>query len=116
MNVYIDLLIRALFAKPWPEDLVPPMSLPVGQPGLTDAKILSLGIHWAKVVDASHPGTSFAKRAGLEPVSDEAEDPEDSQVVDLGSLRELKQSGSDAPDPKALVELKRGDAVSWSRR
>ena len=85
MNVYIDPLIRALFAKPWPEDLVPPVSLPGGQPGLTDAKILSLGIHWAKVVDASHPGTSFAKRAGLELVADLKEDPEDSQVVDLGA-------------------------------
>ena len=51
---------------------------------MTDAKIL-------------RPGTSFAKRAGLEPAADEKEHPEDSQVVDLGSLRELKQSGSDAP-------------------
>ena len=115
MTVYIDLILRALFGKPWPANLVPPMSMAVGKPGLTDAKILSLGIHWAKVVDASHPGTSFAKRAGLEPVADLKEDPEDSQVVDLGSLRELKQSGSDAPDPVALAEFKRDDAVTVTK-
>ena len=67
-------------------------------------------------MDASHPGTSFAKRAGLEPVSDEKEDPEDSQVVDLGGLRELKHSGSDAPDPKVLPEFKRGDAVTVTKK
>ena len=88
----------------------------VGKPGLTDAKILSLGIHWAKVVEATHPGTSFAKLAGLEPASTEAEDPEDSQVVDLGSLRELKASGSDAPEPKAPAGFKRGDAVTVTQR
>ena len=52
----------------------------------------------------------------MEPVSDEAEDPEDSQVVDLGSLRELKQSGSDAPEPEALAEFQRGDAVIVTKK
>ena len=30
MNVYIDLLIRAMFAKPWPEDLEPRLKCPMG--------------------------------------------------------------------------------------
>ena len=112
MTVYIDLILRALFGKPWPLNMVPPVSMAVGNPGLTEAKILNLGIHWAQVVEATHPGTSFAKLAGLEPASTEPEDPDDSQVVDLGSLRELKASGSDAPEPKAPAGFKRGDAVT----
>ena len=95
---------------------MPPVSLPVGKPGLTDAKILSLGIHWARVVEASHPGTSFAKSAGLEPASTEVEDPDDSHVVDLGGLRELKPSGSNASEPKDLAEFKRGDAVTVAKK
>ena len=97
MIVYIGLVLRKLFGKPWPEDLVPPVTLPIGKPGLSETKVLSLGVHWAKVVEASHPGFSFAAPAGLKPASTEVEDPEDSQVVDLGSLRELKKSGSDPP-------------------
>ena len=61
-------------------------------------------------------GSLFATSAGLEPASTEAEDPEDSQVVDLGILRELKQSGSDANEPEALAEFKRGDAVAVTKK
>ena len=60
ITVYVGLLVRCQFAKPWPEDLEPPLKMPLGN--MTDQKIHDLGVHWAKVVDLKNPGLGFAKK------------------------------------------------------
>ena len=110
MTTYIILIIRCLFAKPWPV-LEPKMTLPVGK--FDQAKIKSLGTHWAKVVDLRHPSLGFAELAGLQ--EQVKEDPEILQDVDLENLRTLKKNPSGGPDPDA-PKYKRGDEVTVIRK
>ena len=111
ITAYMDLIIRCLFNKPWPESDVP-LKAPVGK--FSEEKIKALGIHWAKKVDLSNPGIGFAEAAGLQETGEQPD--EDSQMaVDLGNLRNLKRSVSGGPDPDNN-QFKRGDAVTVIRR
>ena len=46
LSVYMGLVIRCLFTKPWPEDMVPPVTLAPGK--YNSEKLKALGVHWAK--------------------------------------------------------------------
>ena len=72
-------------------------------------------ITWAKNLVSKHPGISFAAAAKLEPDEepDKKEDPEDSQPVDL---RTLKATPSAPSEPDAPASFKRGDAVTVTSR
>ncbi len=76
----MDLIIRCLFAKPWPF-VEPKVTLSVGK--FYVENIEELGPCWAKVVHLKHPGINFAASAGLlDKKSLEKE--EDIKEVDLG--------------------------------
>ena len=96
-KVYIDMIMRCLFAKPWP--LVEPrVLLPVGK--FTAEKIKDLGPSWAKVVDHGHPSLDFAASAGL--MSDDKESllqrEEDNKELDLVPLRKATRNLRDGPE------------------
>ena len=110
-TVYMDLLIRCMFNKPWPLDLPIKLSLPVGK--FSEEKVKALGVHWAKIMDLQHPTVGFAEAAGLK--EEASEDPETKQGVDLENLRCLQKSISDGPEPDG-PKFKRGDAVTVIRR
>ena len=111
LTVFINLIIRCLFAKPWPE-LQPKITMAPGK--YSEDKIKSLSIHWAKVLDLQHPTLGFAQEAGLQAEDEEGD--EDSCVpVDLENLRSLKRSASGGPDPEG-PKFKRGDEVSVIRK
>ena len=68
-------------------------------------------------MDEKHPGgSSFAAAAGLEPEDPEKGDHEANMKVDLASLRELKASASEGPEPEAPAKFKWGDAVIVTTR
>ena len=115
IGIYVDLVIRCQFAKHWPKNMEPKVTMSCG--GLNEAKIEALGVHWANVVAVKHPSLDFPKASGLVP--SESQEPEDSSdKVDLGGLRRLKRtesaasSGPDLDRPK----FKRGDQVTVVRR
>jgi hypothetical protein len=108
---YMDLILRSLFGKPWPEKMEPKVTLPVGK--FSEEKVKALGIHWAKVVDLKHKSCGFAAAAGLQPLEEEQEG--NSVFVDLENLRALKRDPSGGPDPQG-PQFKRGDAVTVIRR
>ena len=110
ITVYLDLIIRCVFCKPWPA-VEPRVTLPVGK--FSDEKIKALGLHWAKVVDLKHPTLGFAEAAGLQ--ADVKEDPTIQQEVGLENLRSLGRHGSDGPEPEC-TKFKRGDEVTMDRR
>ena len=110
-SVYMDLLVMCLFAKQWPCDLDPKVSLPVGK--FSEEKVKALGIHWAKVVDQKYPTLGFAAASGL--LEESQEDPGQDPAVDLQRLRSLKRNLSSCPDPDAR-RFKRGDEVTVVRR
>ena len=108
--MYIDMIIRCIFNKPWPH-VDPKLPLPVGR--FSVEKIVDLGLHWAKIVDLKHPGINFAEVAGLQ---SEAKTPEDSKELDLQCLRKAKRTSSDGPEPDVCPKFKRGDEVTMVRR
>jgi hypothetical protein len=109
--VYIDLILRCLFSKPWPR-VEPKVSLPVGKFG--NDKIQDLGIEWAKMVDLKFPDMNFAEASGLK--GEEQESQEDLKQLDLECLRELKKCSSAGPDPDLGPKFSRGDEVTVVRR
>ena len=95
-KVYMVLIIRCLFAKPWPS-VEPKVTLSVGK--FSVEQIEELGPCWAKGVDLRHPGIGFVASDGLlvkEKKSLEKE--EDIKEVDLGGFRQVTKSLSDGPD------------------
>ena len=58
----MDLILRCLFSKPWP-NVEPKVALSVGK--FSVEKIEELGPCWAKVVDLRHPSIDFAASDGL---------------------------------------------------
>ena len=114
-KVYIDMIMRCLFAKPWP--LVEPrVLLPVGK--FTAEKIKDLGPSWAKVVDHRHPSLDFAASAGL--LSEDKESliqrEEDNKELNLDPIRKVTRSLSDGPEPDLGSKFKKGDEVTITRR
>ena len=107
---YMDLLLRALFCKPWPEQ-EPRVDLGVGK--FSDEKIKALGIHWATGLDLKYPSMHFASATGLIKVI--PEDKEALQEVSLANLRTLKQHPSTGPEPED-PQFKVGDEVTVSKR
>ena len=105
--MYVGLLVRCQFAKPWPEDLEPRLKMPLCK--LADQKIHDLGVHWAKAVDLRNPGLGFADKAGLQ--EEIKEDADASSSVSLQSLRSLTRSLSEGPEPDAH-KFKRGDKLT----
>ena len=109
ITAFMNLIARCLFSKPWPL-LEPRVTLPVGR--FLEDKVKSLAVHWAKVVDLSHPTLGFAAAAGL----DEAVENASVDVpVDLENLRPLKRSISGGPEPEG-PKFNRDDSVIVARR
>lgn len=111
MAVYIDLVLRCLFAKCWPV-LEPKITLPVGK--YDQAKVETLGRVWAKIVNLKYPESSFAATAGLEEQAEETQ--EDQQELDLVALRELKRNPSGGPEVDEGPKFSRGDQVTVVRK
>ena len=109
--VYIDLILRCLFNKPWPQ-VEPAVTLTVGK--FSVEKIEDLGRQWAKVVDLRHPGLDFAVASGLQ--EEPKEKHEDIKEVNLEGLRVAKRTSSDGPDPDLDPKFNRGDLVTVVRR
>ena len=112
MAVLIDLLIRCMFAKPWPENMVPKVTLSTGKWSVD--KVRALKIHWGKCVDLKHPGFHFAAEAGLAEVP--ADDPLSAVPVDLAKLKDLKRNPSDGPDLSEAPRFKMDDVVTVVRK
>ena len=111
MTVLMDLILRCLFCKPWPANVVPKVPLAVGK--FSDEKVKALTVHWAKILDLKHPALGFAAAAGLQ---EEVEaDAEESQEVKLEGLRTLKRNSSGGPDVDQ-PKFKRGDEVTVIRK
>ena len=115
LQVYADLILRCLLAKPWPE-LDPKVDVPAGRYSNDSPK--NLGICWAKYLDKKHPGFDFAKASGLTPLvkEEDKEDKEDEKEVSLEGVRPLSRGFSEPQDPEALPKFKRGDEVTVVRR
>ena len=111
ITVYINLIIRCLFAKHWPANLEIKVDLPLGK--FSEEKVKSLGHHWAKVVDLKHPTIGFADASGLK--APEKEDPASNQAIDLEGLKSLKRTVSEGPNPEG-PKFQRGDEVTVIRR
>ena len=109
VSVYVDLIVRGLFSKPWPENIEPKVTLPTGK--MDDAKTKALGRHWAKVVEHKHPAIGFAAAAGLEdPVGPEPT----TEALDLNTVRGLSRNPSAPQDGEPV--FKRGDSATVIRR
>ena len=111
VTTLIGLVLRCMFAKPWPENMVPKVALPVGK--FSEEKIKAILIQWAKIVDKNHPTLKFADLADLHPAADV--DHEGSQEVELEGLKVLKRNDSGGPEPDG-PKFKRGDEVTVIRR
>ena len=90
---------------------MPALTLPLGK--YSQAKVEALGLHWAKVVHARHPGTCFAAKAGLEPPPTEG--PAEEESVDLEGLRGLKKHPSTGPEPEVPASIAAMQSL-WSGR
>jgi hypothetical protein len=116
LAVYMDLIIRCLMAKQWPEHLKAIMSkVLVGKFSLQ--KVHELGVVWAKHLDDKFPMLDFASASGL--VDQEAiGDQGDVQEVELGTLRVLKPRTSEPSGSGDLdqINFKKGDQVIFSKR
>ena len=108
--VYLDLIIRCLFAKPWPS-LDPKVALPVGR--FSQEKIRDLGVAWAKYLDCKHNDLNFGEASVLTKAEDVEEDTEE---VDLETIRHLKRVVSEGPVPDLGPKFARGDEVTVVRR
>lgn len=113
ISVYMDLIIRCLFNKPWPTTLEHPVKLQVGKFSLEKCK--DLGVQWAKLVDLKHPDKNFASLAGLQDTEQKVSE-EDQKELNLDSLRILKRTASDGPEPDLECHFKRGDEVTVIRK
>jgi hypothetical protein len=111
LAVYMDLILRCLFSKPWPL-LDPKVTLNVGK--FSVEKIGDLGVQWARTVDLKHPDLGFAEAAGLQETLDDSV--EEAKEVDLGGLRQAKRTSSDGPEPDLGPKFQRGDQVTVVRR
>ena len=78
LQVYLDLVIRCLFNKPWPS-LNPKVTCAVGR--FSVEKVESLAVSWAKAVDVKHPDLNFAEASGLKEKALEPQ--EDLKEIDL---------------------------------
>jgi hypothetical protein len=115
LQVYIDLILRCLLNKPWPEHLKAIMSkVPIGK--FSSEKILDLGVVWAKYIDDKNPMMNFAIASGL--VGEVLEE-EDSQNVELRPLRVLRARVSDekpSGSGDVTISFKLHDEVTvWKR-
>ena len=110
--MYADLILRCIFAKPWPE-LDPKVELPAGR--YSDESPKNLGICWAKYLDKKYSCLDFAKASGLATPVKEA-NKEDEKEVSLEGVRPLSRSSSEPQDPEALPKFERGDEVTVVRR
>ena len=118
LQVYLDLLIRCVFNKPWPK-LEPKVVLPCGK--FCVEKMEDLAVHWAKVMDLKYPDLNFAEAAGLQDKAMKAPAEDLQKEIDLKTLsssRELKRNLSEGEGPEVDLEckFKRGDEVTVVRR
>ena len=112
MTVLIDLFIRCTFAKPWPENMAPKLTMKTGKWSVDT--VGALKTHWAKCVDLKHPGFHFAADAGLAEAP--SDDPLSAVPVDLAKLKDLKRNPSDGPDLREAPRFQMDDAVTVVRR
>ena len=111
LAVYLDLIIRCLFSKPWPL-LDPKVTLPVGK--FSQEKIWDLGVVWSKYLDCKHKDLKFGETSDLR--EEPEEDKEDTKEVSLEGIRHLKKVGSEGPEPDLGPKFSRGDEVTIVRR
>ena len=110
LAVLADLIMRCVFAKPWPEDHQNLLAkICVGK--FSAEKIKTLSVLWASWIEKKYPEKHFAHDAGLA----KAEILEDKEEVDLEGLTILKRHPSD-PLHDLVPKFKRGDEVTVVRR
>ena len=120
LQVFVDLFIRTLLAKPLPCHVVAVInSLPkkIALSGkFSQVRIKDLGCVWATLVEKQYIDSNFSKSSGLvfENVAER-----DEEVVGLENLRTLKKNNSDESEVLDAIgknKFKRGDIVTvWKR-
>ena len=98
LQVYVDLIIRCQFAKPWPEDLA--VSCPISTGKFGAEKVKGLGIFWGTLLDRNHPQEGFAEALGLVGSTDPGEEgKEEDAGLDLSEVRRLRRLRKTASTP-----------------
>jgi len=112
MAVYIDLIIRCIFNKAWPESLGVKVSCTRGP--YTEEKAQELGRVWAILLDLRHPGLDLGNLTGFmkaEPVMETGE------TVNLRGLRSLTRTESAQSEQELKIyTFATGDAVTVIRK
>ena len=112
LQVYVDLVIRCLLSKAWPDRL---RSLAIPLLKYSPERVKVLGVVWGKYMDGKYPDMAFASAAGLLPPDSPTKD--DCEEVVLDNLRHLKRRASDdAPQGPGCGRLQRGDRVTVVKR
>ena len=110
LSVLMDLVIRCLLAKPWPEPLQM-KKMTIGK--FSNEKLRALAIIWGRYIDNHYPDLNFALEAQLLP--EKEDDEAEKEEVDLQLMRTLKKTISD-PSSSGSSSFKRGDLVTVVRR
>lgn len=113
--VYIDLVLRCLFNKPWPTKREPHVKIPIDK--LSKGKVKDLGLCWANTVDLKHIGLGGAATAGpLDEKMDPAQKEESNKEVDHQIRRQPQKGLNDCPSPDIGSEFQARDEVLVQRR
>ena len=116
LSLYMDLIVRCFFAKAWPVHIPNfACTLALGKPG--SEKFKALGVCWAAWLNHQHPGSDWPLVLDLQEEMKDSQ--EDSQEVDISSIKGLKRRTSDEGDlpagPSKAV-LKLGQSVTLLKR
>ena len=103
MAVYLDLVIRCLFSKPWPTLAFTKVTLNKGQ--FSQEKIWDLGVAWAKYLDCKYTDLNFAEASEL--IEAPEEDKEETKEVNLEGIKNLRKVVSEGPDPDLAPKFAR---------
>ena len=112
MAVYLDLINRCLFPKPWPALAFTKVPLPKGQ--FSQEKIWDLGVAWATYLDCKYTDLNFAEASELKEAPED--DQEETKEVNLEGIRVLRKVVSEGPVPDLVPKFARGDEVTVVRR
>ena len=117
LAVYIDLILRCLFSKPWPQNLL--TKCPVATGKYSEAKVAALGVFWGGLLKIKYPDENLPEKLGLKEETRMEADQED-KGVDLEALRKLTRTSSTPSEPEPQkdlsTDLKRGDEVTVTTR
>ena len=116
LSLYMDLIVRCTFAKAWPTH-IPDFACTLALGKLCSDKVKALGVCWAAWLNHEHPGASWPSVLGIQEETQDS--PEDSQEVDISSIKALKRRTSDEAGlppgpPKAVLSL--GQSITLVKR